>query len=177
MKPIDVLATSWSCHFKKRCLVDPLYRLLKFLYQKSKIKSKKYFRIKFISCVSKSVQNLNLTSSQKVMRVMNVRSIKLKFTLDAVVVMIMFWVNFMNEQTQNNRQRNSFLKIFILNPKSYSFKVIRKTLYLGSVHASKINTKSISNRGTFCNFSLAPKGKIYTTSKKHFKYINSLLKT
>ena len=25
MKPIDVLATSWSCHFKKRCLVDPLH--------------------------------------------------------------------------------------------------------------------------------------------------------
>ena len=31
--------------------------------------------MKFISCVSKSVQNLNLTSSKKVMRVMNVRSI------------------------------------------------------------------------------------------------------
>ena len=75
----------------------------------------------------------------------------------------------MNEQTQNNRQRNSFLKIFIQNPKSYSFKVIRKTLYLGSVHASKINTKSISNRGTFCNFSLAPKRKIYKTSMKHLK--------
>ena len=24
MKPIDVLTTSWSCHFKKWCLVDPL---------------------------------------------------------------------------------------------------------------------------------------------------------
>ena len=23
-KPTDVLATSWSCHLKKRCLVDPL---------------------------------------------------------------------------------------------------------------------------------------------------------
>ena len=25
MKPFDVLATSWSCHFKKRYLVDPLH--------------------------------------------------------------------------------------------------------------------------------------------------------
>ena len=29
-------------------------------------------------------------------------------------------------------------------------------------HMAKFNTKSISNRGTFCNFSLAPKRKIYT---------------
>ena len=28
LKPIDVLATSWSCHFKKRCLVDPLHSKL-----------------------------------------------------------------------------------------------------------------------------------------------------
>ena len=28
MKPIDVLATSWSCHFKKRCPVDPLHSKL-----------------------------------------------------------------------------------------------------------------------------------------------------
>ena len=34
---------------------------------------------------------------------------------------------------------------------------------------AKFNTKSISNRGTFCNFSLAPKGKIYKTSMKHLK--------
>ena len=70
-----------------------------------------------ISCVSKSVQNLNLTSSKKVMRVMNVRSVKLKFSLD-VVVTIVFCANFMNGQTQNNRQRSRFLKIFIQNPKS-----------------------------------------------------------
>ena len=44
------------------------------------------------------------------------------------------------------------------------------------VHASEIgwahgkfNTKSISNRGTFCNFSLASKRKIYKTSMKHLK--------
>ena len=30
-------------------------------------------------------------------------------------------------------------------------------------------SKSISNQGTFCNFSLAPKGKIYKTSMKHLK--------
>ena len=50
----------------------------------------------------------------------------------------------------------------------------------GSVHASEIaagsakhmakfNTKSISNQGTFCSFSLAPKRKIYKTSMKHLK--------
>ena len=36
-------------------------------------------------------------------------------------------------------------------------------------HMAKFNTKSISIRGTFCNFSLAPKGKIYKTSMRHFK--------
>ena len=34
---------------------------------------------------------------------------------------------------------------------------------------AKFNTKSISDRGTFCNFSLAPKRKIYKTSMKHLK--------
>ena len=34
---------------------------------------------------------------------------------------------------------------------------------------AKFNTKSISNRGTFCNFSLAPKRKIYKTSMRHLK--------
>ena len=34
---------------------------------------------------------------------------------------------------------------------------------------AKFNTKSISNQGTFCNFSLAPKRKIYKTSIKHLK--------
>ena len=36
-------------------------------------------------------------------------------------------------------------------------------------HMAKFNTKSISNRGTFCNFSLALKRKIYKTSMKHLK--------
>ena len=36
-------------------------------------------------------------------------------------------------------------------------------------HMAKFNTKSISNRGTFCNFSLAPKRKIYKMSMKHLK--------
>ena len=34
---------------------------------------------------------------------------------------------------------------------------------------AKFNTKSISNRGTFCNFSLASKRKNYKTSMKHLK--------
>ena len=34
----------------------------------------------------------------------------------------------MNEQTQNNRQKSQFLKIFIQNPKSESFKPIPITL-------------------------------------------------
>ena len=36
-------------------------------------------------------------------------------------------------------------------------------------HMANFNTKSISNQGTFCNFSLAPKRKIYKTSMKHLK--------
>ena len=36
-------------------------------------------------------------------------------------------------------------------------------------HMAKFNTKSISNRSTFCNFSLVLKGKIYKTSMKHLK--------
>ena len=53
----------------------------------------------------------------------------------------------------------------------------------GFVHASeigwahgKIHTKSISNRGTFCNFSFAPKRKIYKTSMKHLKIHKFLFK-
>ena len=38
-----------------------------------------------------------------------------------------------------------------------------------AVHMAKFNTKSISNRGTFYNFSLAPKRKIYKKSMKHLK--------
>ena len=34
---------------------------------------------------------------------------------------------------------------------------------------AKFNTKSVSNRGTFSNFSLAPKKTIYKTSMKHLK--------
>ena len=43
---------------------------------------------------------------------------KLKFSLD-VVVMIVFWANFMNEQTQNNREAVSqkfLFKIQKVNP-------------------------------------------------------------
>ena len=36
-------------------------------------------------------------------------------------------------------------------------------------HMAKFNIKSISNRSTVCNFSLAPERKIYTTSMKHLK--------
>ena len=39
-------------------------------------------------------------------------------------------------------------------------------------HIAKFDTKSISNRSTFCNFSLAPKRKIYKTSMKHIKRHN-----
>ena len=56
------------------------------------------------------------------MRVMNVRSIKLEFSLD-VVVTVVFWANFMNEQIQNIRQRN-----FYSNSKKLIQKTIHKTL-------------------------------------------------
>ena len=44
-----------------------------------------------------------------------------------------------------------------------------RLLYLPFEHMAKFNTKSISNWGTFCNFSSAPKRKIYKTSMKHLK--------
>ena len=79
----------------------------------------------------------------------------------------------MNEQTQNNRQRSRFLKIFIQSPKSNSENTIwivdPFTQVKSAEHMAKFNTKSISNQGTFCNFSLAPKRKIYKTSMKHLK--------
>ena len=43
-------------------------------------------------------------------------------------------------------------------------------------HMAKFNTKSISNQGTFCNISLAPKRKIYKTSMKHLKMHKFLFK-
>ena len=43
-------------------------------------------------------------------------------------------------------------------------------------HLTKFNTKSITNRGTFCNFSLAPKRTIYKTSMKHLKIHKFLFK-
>ena len=36
-------------------------------------------------------------------------------------------------------------------------------------HMAKFSSKSISNRSTFCHFSLAQKRKIYKTSMKHLK--------
>ena len=84
----------------------------------------------------------------------------------------MFWANSTNEQTQNNRQRSGFLKIFTSNPKSSenTISIVDPFTQVKSAeHMAKFNTKSISNRGTFCNFSLAPKRKIYKTSMKHLK--------
>ena len=78
----------------------------------------------------------------------------------------------MYEQTQNNSKR-SRLWNFIQNPKSNSENTIwivdPFTQVKSAEHMAKFNTKSISNQGTFCNFSLAPKKKIYKTSMKHLK--------
>ena len=73
----------------------------------------------------------------------------------------------MNEQTQNNRQRNRFLKFLFKVQKVHPLKQFGK--HCLDKHMAKFNTKSISNQGTFCNFSLAPKRKIYKTSMKHLK--------
>ena len=62
---------------------------------------------------------------------------KLKFSLD-VVVMIVFWASFMNEQTQNNREavsRKFLFKIQNVNPlKQFG----QHYLDHESVHASEI---------------------------------------
>ena len=63
---------------------------------------------------------------------------KLKFSLD-VVVTIVFWANFMNEQTQNNRQRSRFSKILFKIQKVNPLKQFGKHyLDRGSVQASEI---------------------------------------
>ena len=53
---------------------------------------------------------------------------------------IMFSTNVMNEQTENNKQTNFFLKIFIRKPISLPLKAIHVTLTgsKGSVSTSKI---------------------------------------
>ena len=52
---------------------------------------------------------------------------------------IMFSTNVMNEQTENNKQTNCFLKIFIRKPISLPLKAIHVTLTSsGSVSTSKI---------------------------------------
>ena len=92
---------------------------------------------------------------------------KLKLNFD-VVVTIVFWANFMNEQTQNNRQRSRFLKIKVqkVNPLKQFGKhwIVDPWIWIvdpftqvkSAKHMAKFNTKSISNQGTFYNFSLAP---------------------
>ena len=53
---------------------------------------------------------------------------------------IIFSTNVMNEQTENNKQANCFLKIFIRKPISLPLKAIQVTLtgWSGSVSTSKI---------------------------------------
>ena len=66
------------------------------------------------------------------------KELSLNFSLD-VVVTIVFWANFMNQQTQNNKERSRFFKIFIQNPKVDPLKQFAKHyLDRGSVHASEI---------------------------------------
>ena len=67
-----------------------------------------------------------------------------------------FLFKFQKVNPKNNSQNN----IWILDP---------FTQVKSAEHMAKFNTKSISNRGTFCTFSLAPKRKIYKTSMKHLK--------
>ena len=62
--------------------------------------------------------------------------------LDAAII---FSTNVMNEQTENNKQTNCFLKIFIRKPISLPLEAIHVTLSGSSVksaeHMAKINTK------------------------------------
>ena len=67
-----------------------------------------------------------------------------------------FLFKFQKVNPKNNSQNN----IWIVDP---------FTQVKSAEHMAKFNTKSISNRGTFCNFSLASKRKIYKTSMKHLK--------
>jgi len=77
--------------------------------------------------------------------------------LDATII---FSTNVMNEQTENNKQTNCFLKIFIRKPISLPLEAIHVTLTGSSVksaeHMAKINTKIkliCLRSGAFSNFS------------------------
>ena len=76
----------------------------------------------------------------------------------------MFSTNVMNEQTENNKQTNCFLKIFIRKPMSLPLKAIHVTLtgWSGSEvplvksaeYMAKINTKIMSQIGRISHFFL-----------------------
>ena len=81
-------------------------------------------------------------------------------------VAIIFSTNVMNEQTENNKQINCFLKIFIRKPISLPLKAIYVTHWLdrqdpfpqvkSAEHMAKINTKIkliCLRSGAFPNFS------------------------
>ena len=73
----------------------------------------------------------------------------------------MFLTNVVNEQTENNKQTNCFLKILIRKPIRLPLKAIHTDWIVDSYpqvksaeHVAKINTKVVWLRsGTFPNFS------------------------
>ena len=76
-------------------------------------------------------------------------------------LMILFWINVMNEQTPKNRHRYCFVNIVIQNPIVYPSRTSRNTYWIGDLftrvksvkHMVKSKTKSISSLGAFSNFS------------------------
>ena len=89
---------------------------------------------------------------------------------------LILWMNKLKTIDREAVSWNFLFKIQKVNPLK---KFGKHYLDRGSVHASeigcahgKIQHKSISNRGTFCNFCLAPKRKMYKTSMQHLKIHN-----
>ena len=106
---------------------------------------------------------------------------KLKFSLDVVVTIhwrscfeLILWMNKLKTMDREAVCWKFLFKIQKVNPlkqlgKHYLDRGSAFTQVKSTEHMAKFNTKSISNWGTFCNFSLAPKRKIYKTSMKHLK--------
>ena len=76
-------------------------------------------------------------------------------------LVILFWINVMNEQTPKNRHRYCSVNIVIQNPFVYPSRTLRNTYWIGDPftrvksvkHMVKSKTKSITILGAFSNFS------------------------
>ena len=112
-----------------------IFKLVKHMFKKKK--QSLVAELQSISCIKFP------DIFAEVMRVIRhwIRRMNRKLILKTVDAAIVFSTNVMNEETENNKQTNCFLKIFIRKPISLPVKAIHVTLTgsSGSVSTSKIS--------------------------------------